>query len=342
MDPCRGPLVAAPSLGTSVGLIERVRNSWANTTTATCGYAAWFPAYNGAGYTTPLAPQNMFWFEPASSATVPTNTAVAPLGMVAVGTTGLWFQDPAYGALNGGAFSRSRCNAACLQLEYIGATSLAAGQVAIVGSMTIESLITNTGTDIVFPSVDQIFAYAARRERIDPAGHEVKWAPTDLEAKGRGLSQTQQGTQQSTVADAIFWTGTVGSLSSRLVAADVNVAQGIIIAWRGFPATAGVVAVNAIKVIELDLSPSGYAIEEPHGAPPADGGATITETLNPLWRLMPQWQHGSVYQSVANAAASVGAEGLKILSRAYMPGVAAKIGRSFVRPAYAMLRDGEL
>lgn len=332
MDPCHGPLVRAPGFSDGVGIVERQRATTSLDTAQ--GYIVWFPSYQGAGAGVSFAPQNGLIYTPANTTTAPVNTAADPLGTAAT-TSGVWLGDPAYSQLSGAAFSRARGIAGCLQLEFLGALSSIKGQVALISNMTLSNLnLAASGSPagtLLLPTVDQMFRYAAVRERLDLKGHEVKFRPTDLDCKLRGDSITYQGSQQAhgSVPDALFWSGSVGSVATVLATSSPELATGVVIAWRSTSAVAGDLTCNIVKVSEYELAMNANLVEQPYK--PITPGVTIASTIDKLFKTMPEWPIGSVVKG-ADAVTR-----LLMASRTYAPGRGVR-GTSYP----AMIMDGEL
>lgn len=301
-DPCHGPLVRAPGFTDSVNVIERQRVTLTNNSAN--GYIIWFPSYQGAGYsgsgTGTYYPQNCFVYSAALTSDVPTNTVAAPLG--AGGTGGTWVQDPSWTSTNGAIFSRSRTISACLQLEYLGALSAIKGQICMIGNMPLSVLNTATAGSTVgtltFPSVDQVFAYAAVRERLDLAGHEVKYRPTDLDCKLRDDSLPYIGAVHAhgTVPDALFWGGSPTVQATVLATPNPDIVNGIVIAWRGATGVASDLSINLVKVSEFELAFGASQVEQPHR--PIAGQGTISTAVDALFKIMPKWNIDTVIKAV--------------------------------------------
>lgn len=332
MDPCHGPLVRAPGFSDGVGIVERQRATIS--LDAAQGYIVWFPSYQGAGAGVSFAPQNGLIFTPGATNVAPVNTTASPLGTAAA-TSGVWLDDPAYTQLAGSAFSRARGIAGCLQLEFLGALSSIKGQVALISNMTLANLnLAASGSlagTLTLPTVDQMFRYAATRERLDLKGHEVRFRPTDLDCKLRGDSISYMGAQQThgTVPDALFWSGTVGAVAATIATASPELATGIVIAWRSCTGIVGDLTCNMVKVSEYELAMNANLVEQPYK--PAVPGVTIASTVDKLFKMMPEWPIGSVIKGMDAASR------LLMASRTYAPGRGVR-GTSYP----AMIMDGEL
>lgn len=326
MNPCHGPLVR--SVGT-VGLgqiTERVRSTLTFPSTATDinGYVVWFPSYHNAnssdGY-----PANYYVFTNSLTSTAPLNTTTNPLGAIAENTTGLFYSDPASSTVaTSSAFSRARSLAACLQVEYLGALSSASGQVAVISNFSFNAfnrgaVSTNT---ITAPTVDQLFSYAHERKRLQMTGHEVIWRPSDSQSVYRG-SGSFAGTATDLRADAIMRRGTATSTTTASCSTEPADIYGICIAWRGVPATALCMSINAVKVIDLELGPSGNNIEPSYlsAEVPATGvlGSTISSITNYLDSNIPNWQSRAV-----NATIGVAGDLAMAYAPALLPGTASR------------------
>jgi len=347
VNPCMGPLVRAPGIADGVNIVERQRVSLSlNPLGRTAGYIVWFPAWQGAGPSTTISgglyPQNCLLFQAPSNTAFPANTAANPTGSGGLGAgyenNGFWITDPSWTQLNSGSFSRARTTAACLQLEYLGALSAAAGQVCMVSNFSFNAVIaasppSPSGT-VIFPSVDNIFSYAATRERLDLNGHEVIFRPSDLDCKLRSDSGEFNTTAQGhhSTPDALFWGGQPGSVSSLVGATDPRDAIGICIAWRSMPAVADTLTANLIKVSEFETAPLVNLVEQPHNPHVSQPGVTISSVIDKVTAMLPKWQVGTVIKQ---------AEAMFRMTTALR---AATAGRRNAGDAYRGLRitDGEL
>lgn len=332
MNPCHGPLVR--SVGT-VGLgqiTERVRSTLTFPQTATDinGYVVWFPSYHnpnsGDGY-----PANYFVFTNSLTSTAPLNNSTNPLGTIAENTTGLFYADPASPTVaTSSAFSRARSLAACLQVEYLGALSSASGQVAVISNFSFNAFNRGgaTSTTITAPTVDQLFSYAHDRKRLQMTGHEVVWRPSDAQSVFRG-SGTFAGTATDLRADAIMRRGTATANTTVVCSTQPADIYGICIAWRGVPPTALCMSINAVKVVDCELAPSGNNIEPTYvsAEAPVTGvlGSTISSITNYLDSYVPNWQSRAV-----NATIGVAGDLAMAYAPALLPGTASRgvLGRS--------------
>lgn len=311
MNPCMGPLVRAPGIADGVNVVERQRVSLSlNPAGRGAGYILWFPAWQGAGtYYNPQGsyyPQNCLLYQAPSTSTPPSNTATYPLGSSNSGfgfDTGTWITDPSWAQVNSGSFSRSRCTSACMQLEFLGALSSAAGQVCMVSNFAFDTLIaTSTGSAtgaMALPTVDQVFSYAATRERLDLNGHEVIFRPSDLDCKLRGDSGNLSTVTHShnAVPDALFYGGLPTSHASIVGATDPRDAVAICIAWRAMPAVADTLTANLVKISEYETAPLLNLVEQPHNPKQSVPGMTISSVIDKLTAMMPKWQVGTVVKN---------------------------------------------
>lgn len=313
-NPCKGPLVRAPSSGLGNSIVERVRSTITLPTTATnnCGYLMWFPSYIGTGGSetsagSKYAPGNVYLFQNSNTSVNPANTTATPMGLDTVTTTGVFLFDPAlFSVTTGSAFSRAKTIAACTQLEFLGALSTCSGQVAIISNATLSNINQNvggSGVEFIPPSIDQVFSYAAYRERLQLDGHEVVWRPTDNTSVLRSYAAGYAGAAQTSVADTIFWTGEKTVVPTHVSCMEPRDACGTIIAWKGVPATANSISLNLIKVIELELAARSNNIETT--CPNIESGTSISDSVHLLDELKPTWQTGTVAASLAAAMAAL-------------------------------------
>lgn len=348
VNPCMGPLVRAPGIADGVNVVERQRVSLSlNSLARTSGYIVWFPAWQGAGNQFLSAaganyPQNCLLFQAPNTTTAPVNTVASPLGSGGAGAafqdSGYWITDPSWSQIVSGSFSRSRCTSACLQLEFLGALSTAAGQVCMVSNFAYDALIatspSSTAGAVVLPTVDAIFSYAATRERLDLNGHEVIFRPSDMDCKLRGDSSSLIGSSRThnTSPDALFWGGNPASHASVAGAPDPRDAVAICIAWRSMPAVADSLTANLVKVSEYETAPVLNLVEQPHNPKQAMPGMSISSVVDKLTGLLPKWQVGTVIKN---------AEAMMRMTTAIR---AATAGRRNAGEAYRGLRitDGEL
>lgn len=313
VNPCMGPLVRAPGISDGVNIVERQRVSLTlNSLGRTSGYLVWFPAWQGAGgivqsFTGGNHPQNCLLFQAPNNTTPPVNSVSYPLGSGHSGVlhenSGFWIEDPSWSQLNSGTFSRSRCTSACMQLEFLGALSTAAGQVAMVSNFSFNALIAatlpSTAGTVRFPTVDDVFSYAATRERLDLNGHEVIFRPSDPDCllrsdSGEFLGQLQ--THNST-SDALFWGGAPGTSSAIIGASNPREAVAICIAWRSMPAVADSLTANLIKISEYETAPLLKLVEQPHNPQVSTPGVTISSVIDKLTVMLPKWQVGTVIKN---------------------------------------------
>lgn len=313
-NPCKGPLVRVPGSALGNSIIERVRSTISLPTTATNnnGYIMWFPSYvgNGNSEVNPgptYTPGNLYLFQNASTSVSPSNTTALPMGLDSVTTTGVFLADPSLTSIStGSAFSRAKCVAACSQLEFLGALSTCSGQVAIISNATLSNINQNVGAsgqEFIPPSIDQVFSYAAYRERLQLDGHEVVWRPSDATSVLRSYAAGYAGAAQTSVADTVFWTGQKTVVPTHVSCMEPRDACGIIIAWKGVPAIANSISLNFIKVIELELAARSNNIETT--CPNIESGTSVADSVHLLDELKPSWQTGSVAASMAAAMAAL-------------------------------------
>lgn len=306
VDPCNGPLVRSIDPHSATSLVQRVRKTIS--LTQSNGYALWFPSYTNGSPSgiTYNRPYNLFVFETATPASVPVNTAAAPMGTG--GTSGLVYNDPLYQTLatsavgTAGTFTRAKAIAACLQLEYTGALSAAAGQVAIVRNMSMAGFVGPSIGNMTPRTVDEMFAYAATRSRLDLNGHEVKWSPTDdqqiLRTPGL-IEDTTVVNRQSKLVDTCFYVPTVaGTTTTHVSGPDISEMTGILIAWRDIPA--GAALLNLYKVAEIEIGVGSGMLEEPKAS--SETGVRTSAIVDALHKLDKNWQVGSVVRDAAVGA----------------------------------------
>jgi len=296
-NPCHGPISRTIGDG---AITERVRATVTLQVTAgnTSGYVVWFTYYNNGGYYT--AYYNLAMWENASATNTPTNSTAAPFGS-AHATAAVAIADPANAVVQSAAFARGKTHSACIQLDYVGQLSAVAGQVAIIKNLPLRSFFSNTTTTTLAPpTVDGLFSYASERQRFQMTGHEVIWRPTDSSSIFRTAGADRPGGALS--PDTCWTNGVTGSAVSTSSATDADEMYGIAIAWKGLTATAGNISVNFVKVLSLELAPSGSSIESPVSNSSSFGTpmATVTSWLD---KHAPGWQ-----SKAANMAAGVAGE----------------------------------
>jgi hypothetical protein len=300
MNPCTGALTKSLTGGSS--LVERTRTSITLLDGAPTvnGYMVWFPSYVGDDKSTDYSPANWYYYVNADSTVKPTNTAAAPLGCNTASTTGLWLRDPAQANLEtDGIFSTAKTVSACLTMDYIGQLNEAKGQFCVVRNLEASNLMSTTIRSLDFPTVDEMFDYAAVRGRLPLEGHEVIWRPSEADSKARALSVPSSA---GTLIDALFRTGSVTNYPSVLNDPDPGEARGIVIAWRGVPQNS--LVFNAVKVAEYTLKFKSKAVEMPVSMPTP--GFSIDAAVAQLDKFMPGWQDSALRgaQHAAREAAS--------------------------------------
>jgi len=246
----------------------------------------------------------MYVFSSGLSTTTPTNTSAAPAGTALIDTTGLFLRDPANVQLDPATpFSRGTTVSACLQMDVLAQLSTISGQVAVVSNFSLSNFIRNTGTPYAtappqFPSVDEIFAFAATRQRIHPEGAEVIWRPNAQQSVPRTSGELSSGVtlaSSSVVPDAAFWAGTAAVHATTVCAANPNEVYGICLAWKGYSSTAALLSFNAVKVVNLELSPRSNQIEPVVHAVPRSVPFTNVESItNKLDEMSPGWQNSLI------------------------------------------------
>lgn len=339
MDPCSGPLNSSISVVEGT-IMERSRtvislNTGLNNTS---GYVIWYPSYSSVtGNANHLSNYNLFAYESVVPSVAPTNSTPSPMG-IGLAATGVFVADPSSGFIGGtSSFARQKTLSACMQFDFLGALSSIAGQVAIVKNVSLATFDTGTGLtghNYTPMSVDQIFAYASERTRTQIGGHEAVWRPSVNEVTFRtnGMeSYTGTVTPASDVANVCFWSGQATTCATAERSTTPNEALGIIIAWKGLPATSPI-QVTCVKTFALELAARSGAIESiPRQLSSSDENGRLSAALKWIDTMYPDWQ-----SKIMNAGINkVGA-----LAAAYAPAMirgAARPGRNYLR-----LTDGEL
>lgn len=308
MDPCHAPLAPAPGLVTPGACLERFRQTYTFAAGgAGSGYIVWFPSFHGDSKTAGAGFFNssMLMYGNSNPAIPPINTALLPFGFAAEITTGSAVADPVNISLGAGSpFSRATTLSACLQLEWLGALSATQGQVAVVQNYPLSSFCPSTGalgTPPIPPSVNEIFSYAARRERLSVRGHEVVWRPTDEQVKPRTAGDELYGTNsKGPKADTCFWIGeTAGASASYLSNPNPSEIYGIAIAFKGV-SDSTLIQINAVKTAALELSARNAQIEiPPQPELPQMFNTTVDAVVNAVSQAHPMWQMGE--RMLANA-----------------------------------------
>lgn len=316
-DPCNGPLVRAIGSDSGGSIIERARSvvSFPLVAGNTNGYLAWFP-----GFTNPAGVNNgpgcCYYYENSAAGTPPNNTVADPMGTVAQ-TSGVFLADPCAALIGGTSpFSRAKATAACMQLYSSSQISIIQGQVAYVARMSLAAFDMNNGlpgTVIQPPSVNQLLAYAAKRERYGLDGHELKWAPTERECQLRTNGTAAQGSQISDhqEPDACFWRGVANTRETRVACPDPNNVYGIVFVWSAvYGANVNQNHITLTKVSELELAPRSGAIEPPPAgrtSPSVPGFESVNEVIDILDSVAPEWRTQAKHAAVSMTASAIGA-----------------------------------
>lgn len=308
-DPCGGPLVTTLDSSTPGQVTERVRSTYsvAPSSETGNGYIVWFPSYHNDGYTVTNTSGtkanfagNLFIYSNSSAGVSPSVTS-SGAGTVAMSTTGLFMKDPANAMIaSASPFSRAQAVSACLQMDYVGQLSALSGQVAVVSNYSLAAFIRNSGSTSTsgvptFPTVDEVFAYANRRERVPLSGAEVIWRPSEFSSVMRNNGSFSDGSTISapsvTMVDACFYAGN-SSTATYPVAVDPNHVYGICIAWKGVSTSgASGLSFNCVKVATLELAPRTNQIEDiPRGLPAPKTAVTLNSALNYLDTEHTGWQ----------------------------------------------------
>lgn len=341
-DPCNGPVSSGVDVveGTIVERARRVIPIGAGGT-ATSGMVVWFPSYSSAAVDGAVsANYNLFAFESNTPSVAPVNTAAIPMGSGAA-TAGLFIADPSSKFVTStSSFSRTKALSACIQFEWLGALSAIQGQVCVIKNLSLSAFDTLTGASghTYQPmSVDDIFSYAAERTRTQIGGHEAVWRPTPNQSVYRtnGLEVSTVG--QSDLADVCFFSGTALSGPTLERTVNPNDTNGIIIAWKGFPA-GGLSQAVCTKTFYLELASRAGAIEAiPRQLSDESSQSRLAAAIKYLDTMMPNWQSKTL-----NAGVNV----VGTLAKAYAPMIMRSASRPYlnqgpVRRQFA-LRDGEL
>lgn len=343
-DPCYGPLVRSVGGGGEGSIIERVRSTvtFPSAAANTSGYVVWYPEFTGKGNYNSYASGNCFAFENASASVRPTNTLPAPMGKIAIDSTGYFIPDPMLPNLvSASAFARSKTLAACIQLEYISKLSDCSGQIAVIQNYSLAAFDQNsgvTGSEFQPPSVNEIFAYASERDRLQLDGAEIKWCPSDDSSKFRTSEAENIGVTSgsATLADAVFWIGSTAVEVTKLVTPNPQLVHGICIAWRGIAPTANCLSMNLVKVGDLELAARNNAIENPRATSDDTSiQTTISQVVSYLDGLMPQWQRVAGHTATRMISDYV--------SAVYAPpGLARNIGKGLRNSHILRIEDGVL
>lgn len=343
LNPCHGPLVR--SVGTYVpgSIIERVRSTVTlDTTTNDSGYIVIFPSFHGTSPGTGYNNSSILLYTTSAPGTAPVNTTALPLGAgTATSSNGVFINDPIQANLTGGSapFSRAQCLSACIQLDCITALSTIAGQVAIVSNYSMANFNKNSGTSggvLSPPSVDDVFAFAATRERLNLDGHEVRWRPSDHAAVPRTRGADDAGLPATgTIADACMWLGKVDGTGevTKDVSVDPASVKGMCIAWRGVPKTTSSHVINIVKVCSLELAARNNCIEQlPTGMSAESVATTIDSVTNALDRAFKTgWQIGKGIYDFSTGAmrlANAAAGAYKLIENNYAPALRSRTMRS--------------
>lgn len=315
MDPCMGPLVRAVGGDTGSNIVERVRwtSGFPLTAANTCGYLVWFPGFSNTGTSTNNSAGNMYYYEctPANINVRPNNTIADPMGTV-LGSSGLFYPDPACDLLGTTSpFSRVRTIAACLQLESVGQVSAMQGMIATVCNISLQTFNTLTGGASYYqpPSVAEMLAYAAKRERISMDGHEVVWGPNEFDASFRTNGEEDKGTSYSASSvdpNSAFWKGSTGTTPTMVPSPNPGAMMGILFAFSSVMTGTGHIVFNATKVVELELAPRGRAVEQ-NIAPAASGGTLISSIVEQLDSNAPGWRAHAIRAATSAASRITGA-----------------------------------
>lgn len=326
-DPCNGPVTASAGISSLGAVVERQRSSITFPASAsdTNGYMVWFPSYNGS--TGSGLNANVFYWTciNANTGLRPSNTVANPMGTT-LASSGQFLADPTAASVAfTSPFCRARCVSACMQFEFLGSLANCAGQVAVIRNLSLSAFNYNSGSALNFQplSVDEMFAYASTRQRIDLDGTEVVWRPTDVESVLR-----TSGVDPSSSAfepDVLFQQGVPTTSATTCANINPGAVTGIAIAWRGH-STGQTHTVNFVKVAELELAPRNNLIEQ-IPRPMAGGRPTYAKIADYLDSVAPGWQHKAMHTA---------GKAFKTAVNAYAPRVS-----QYLRTGMA-IRDGSL
>lgn len=313
-DPCNSTLV--PGLyGDQEGMLARVRQTIFDrgTPTNTCGYVLWAQDYHcmpnsGAAA---VGPANLFTWTSSDPGLVPANTTVNPFGSAtdpfqAAMVTAHAANDPAGQLLQRDIVQSARTLSACLQMTYTGRMADSSGEFCFIEALPASALAGNDtiGGDPV--SVNQLFNYSTKYERLGTDTVENICRPDDLGEIFRGPEL------------GVIDVNTPGTISPSLIEAKIQAPTFFGVAWRGLDtADASPLSFILTKNIEWKPAPlSGLA----HAPPRQINNTSVAhKTTNALDMYMPNWAT-RVMSSSSSAAAN--------LAQTAFTGVAGAIGNA--------------
>lgn len=328
-NPCYGPLEGVATTG---GLIERVR-SVSGIQFSQNGYIVWFPSFVGNSFVADGF-SNLYFYQNAGTAVQPINNGGLGqcLGSLASNTTGTMLQDPAYPNLIGGTFSRARTLAACITAHYTGQLAAVQGEIAYISNVRVSDLVGTNLAANAYPSVDTLFAYSrtVHRTAVDPM--EIVWRPTDLTSKFRAANTTTQASTANsridcpTHPDTVWQNGNnvVGTFNNTTIAAtDTAEAVGIVFMWRGLAAS-NQLTFRFTKVVEMELAPTGNAIEQMVVTPTVP--KKIDSAIARLDRSSSLWQTPMLNRAVHGVIDALAPPAIAPFAKAVYSGISQLIG----------------
>jgi hypothetical protein len=230
-DPCNAE-VDLNGFASTEGIGLRVFDTF-DQSSATGGYAIWFPSYccpgAGSGTLTGINLINSLVLNTSVSSVGPTNTDAVPFGS----TAGSSYSDPAYNWVSGTSVADARTHAACFQMRYTGAVSSASGLVATLTNIPMDLFTGGT-----FPSVDQMFQQSRHITRLDFDIHEVKHRPDE------GINSFYDTSDGPFLMNVGAANGRTGESASGVAAGP----RAIGFAWKGVPASS--ITFTRYKVLE--------------------------------------------------------------------------------------------
>jgi len=233
---------------------------------------------------------------------------------------GDFIKDPASSFVTAtSSFSRARSMSACIQLDFLGKISDAAGQVCIVKNISLAAFNYNSGTTGAAyrpMTVDEIFLYAAERGRFQIGGHEAVWRPgaKDIVFRDAGNQSSTSAVHVGDTADTCWTLGSAAVSDTVERVPNPNEINGFIIAWKGLNnAAASNSNLVFTKTFELELAPRSLAIEGiPRQVDSESSESRLAKVLQWLDSMMPNWQ---------SRVMTAGTNAVGDLARAYAPDI---------------------
>jgi len=307
-DPCNAVPESITTTDMLGGQVQRIRTRLVLHTTAASnnGYVVWFPAYHNAGtdgtqrIATGVSPAygggiNCIAFESSDSTARPTNgnTLATALGSSTTTTGGQAraMCDPCFPFLNGNNIDKAVTLGACITARYVGATSLAAGEIVGISNLEATGFFTSTAYYATGLSTVDLFNYAAGQPRRMDGCTEVRWRP-DMDARVRSLGDqciVNGGpvSQPNTTADApLLLSSSTGTLGAN--AQYVGASKAIGLAWLGLNLNqGGDLVIEMTKIVQFTFRPTTGVMERiprPISGPAINGGDVAQELdRDPHW-----------------------------------------------------------